>query len=419
VAEARGTLSNRAAMLVLASVCVAGLGEGVDLQAPGVTLPVLAPLFNMTTGEGQGFLAGFFSEKSLFLSMSTFGLIFGALFGGRLSDIVGRKWVAVLSVALFGVGSAITAHATDAHGLLVWRFVTGLGLGGALPNLVSIVAETIPSNRRTTGIGILYGSMPIGGAMVSFAAFAFSNAEQWPYIFYLGAVMPFLSLPGLILLVPNLKPQRPEGARRESIGQVLFGHGRGGVTVALLIAFFLAVITMHVLLMWLPSLLVARGLTRPEASLVQIGFNLSACVGSVITGFLIERAARTGRIAMVFGAAVVALLALALAPGTFGVSLAVGVLVGATVSGVQAIIYALAPSCYPASGRGTGVGAGVSAGRLGSALGPLVAGALLSSGASPTRVLTLLVPLLLIAGLMSVYISPRATERDDGGVAVH
>jgi hypothetical protein len=54
------------------------LGQGIDLQAPGVTVPVLAALFHLADGEGGGFLAGFFSQKSLFLSIRSFGLFSGA-----------------------------------------------------------------------------------------------------------------------------------------------------------------------------------------------------------------------------------------------------------------------------------------------------------------------------------------------------
>src|SRR5215469_13092863 len=87
------------AALIVAFCCMAAMGEGFDLQTPGVTMPVLAPLFHLATG--QGFVGGFFGSKALFASMSTFGLMVGAVIGGRASDLIGRKWVTVVSVALF------------------------------------------------------------------------------------------------------------------------------------------------------------------------------------------------------------------------------------------------------------------------------------------------------------------------------
>ncbi|MDB5459782.1 MAG: major facilitator superfamily 1, partial [Caulobacteraceae bacterium] len=117
--------SGNRSILIVAFCCLAAMGEGFDLQAPGVTMPVLGPLFKLAAGEGKGFIAGFLSQKSLFLSMSTFGLLFGAMIGGRAADLVGRKWVAVTSVTLFALLSVITAHSTSAQMLLWARFFTG------------------------------------------------------------------------------------------------------------------------------------------------------------------------------------------------------------------------------------------------------------------------------------------------------
>src|SRR5262249_36665205 len=114
--QASAPSASRAALIV-AFCCMAALGEGFELQTPGVTMPVLPPLFHPTTG--QGFVGGFFSSKSLFASMSTFGLMVGAMIGGRASDLIGRKWVTVVSVALFAAFSAATAHAPNAD-LLLW-----------------------------------------------------------------------------------------------------------------------------------------------------------------------------------------------------------------------------------------------------------------------------------------------------------
>ena len=133
---------------VVAACCLASLGEGIDLQAPGVTMPVLAPLFHLTTG--QGFFGGFIGTKGLFASMSTFGLFFGAMIGGRLSDLIGRKWVLVWSVALFGVFSALTVQSTDANMLLWMRFLTGLGLGGCYANMIACEPETVRPTRPAT-----------------------------------------------------------------------------------------------------------------------------------------------------------------------------------------------------------------------------------------------------------------------------
>ena len=410
--EAKASSVNRTFWIV-AFCCMAALGEGFELQTPGVTMPVLAPLFHLTTG--QGFIGGFVSSKALFASMSTFGLMVGAVIGGRVSDLVGRKWVTVISVALFAAFAAGTAHAANADMLLWARFCTGLGLGGALPNLLAIVTENVSPGRRNTALGSLYACIPGGGALAGLSSYAFADPVHWRTIYYLGALVPLLALPGIILGVPNLKPLEKRQAPKPSIGLALFGEGRAPTTLVLWFGFLFSLMTSYVLLSWLPSLLISKGLPRPEASIVQIGFSVMGVVLSVGTGILVDRPSRAVTIAAVFTSGIVVTAALAVAPATFGVSLILGSLAGGTIAAAQSIVYALAPGAYPIHVRGTGVGFAVAVGRSGAALGPLLAGAILGTGAGPATVLGVLVPLVILAGLCSLYVN-RVT-RPTGAVA--
>lgn len=392
---------------VVAACCLASLGEGIDLQAPGVTMPVLAPLFHLATG--QGFWGGFIGTKGLFASMSTFGLFFGAVIGGRLSDLIGRKWVLVGSVVLFGIFSAITAQSTDAQMLLWMRFLTGLGLGGCYANMIAIAVENVSPHRRNTAVGVLYSAMPVGGALVSFLASKWATPELWRNIYYLGAVVPLVAAPCIIALVPNLKPLAHK-ADKPSTALALFGEGRAVRTAVMWLCFLSALITQYILLSWLPSLLASKGLPKPDAALAQMTYNLLSVAGAIIAGMMIDRPAqRSASIIGVFGAGIVALVILAAAPAQMPLSLAVAGLVGLTVSGSQAIMYALAPGVYPTYVRGTGVGFALAVGRIGSATGPLLAGAMLGSGLGPTQVLEVMAPLMALAGLCAWWIG-RATR---------
>ncbi len=393
-------------VLIVGFCCLAAMGEGFDLQAPGVTLPVLGPLFKLATGEGHGFVAGFLSQKSLFLSMSTFGLMLGAMIGGRTSDLIGRKGVTVTSVALFALMSAVTAQSGNATMLLWARFLTGLGLGGALPNLIAIATESVSPARRNTAVGVLYASLPAGGALVSLSSYAFATPEHWRIIYYLGGMVPILAVPGLILSVRDAKPAADRlAAPKPSIGFALFGEGRAPRTLVLWTCFFFALITQYILLGWLPTLLISKGLPKPEASIVQIGLNLFGAAGSVVTGLLIDRPGRARTTALIFLATIVAIAILAGAPASLGVSFVVGSLLGFALSGTQAIAYALAPGAYPKPVRGTGVGFAVAVGRVGSAIGPLLAGAMLGAGAPPAKVLALLIPMMALSGFAAWWIS--------------
>jgi AAHS family 3-hydroxyphenylpropionic acid transporter len=396
--------------LILAVCCLASIGEGVDLQAPGVTMPLLGPLFKLSTGAGDGFWGSFLSQRGLFLSLSTFGMMVGAMIGGRMADRIGRKWVAVISVTLFAVLSALTAAATSADQLLWCRFLTGVGLGGATPSLIALLAETAPPNRRNTAIGCFYASMPIGGALVSLSSYLFLTPQHWPIIYGLGAFVPLLAVPGLCLGVPNVRPastdlKAPAPAPAPALLDALFGGGRALRTSVLWLGFFFGMITMYILLGWLPSLLVEKGLTRPDAAIVQIGFNVLGAAGGVLTGMLIDRSGRRLTVALVFLSAIVCLMAMAGAPASLGISLVLGSLVGFTVTGAQTILYALAPACYPMEARGTGVGFAIAVGRIGSASGPLLASALLGVGVSSVGVLGVLTPAMAASGVAAVLVT--------------
>jgi AAHS family 3-hydroxyphenylpropionic acid transporter len=401
-----------ATSLITVALCYfVAIFEGFDLQAAGVAAPKLGPAFHMTPGQ----LGEFFSA-------STFGLMVGAAIGGRLSDRFGRKTVLIASIAIFGLLSIANGLAPNVETLLITRFLTGVGLGGALPNLVALVAENTAPATRNTWVGSLYAGLPTGGALVSLVSLA-GAASNWHIVFYIGGLAPLLAVPLLIKFLPEsraLQAARAAGnTATDKVGflTALFAEGRTTRTVFLWVSFFLSLLTMYVLLNWLPTLLVSRGLTRPEAALVQMSFNIFSACASVATGMLMDRASLRTVVSVSFAAAALGLVLLWLAPAVIGVSLIVGGVVGATMSMTQALLYAVAPTTYPTTVRGTGVGSAVAVGRLGSATGPLLAGMLLGSGSPPQVVLMVLIPIIIVAGVAAFVVALAMGEAGKGRAA--
>jgi MFS transporter, AAHS family, 3-hydroxyphenylpropionic acid transporter len=396
---------SRITLITVALCYLIALFEGFDLQAAGVSAPKLGPAFHMTPAQ----LGWFFSS-------STFGLMLGAALGGRLSDRFGRKAVLTAAVSVFGLMSLVTGLAPDVDALLLARFLTGLGIGGALPNLVALVSENTPANRKNTAVGLLYAGLPSGGALASLVA-ALVKSNNWQNVFFVGGIAPLVAVPLLLWVLPESRQlqaarmtQTVDGPVRRGFFHALFGEGQASRTLLLWFSFFLALLTMYLLLNWLPTLLVGRGMSREDASLVQLSFNVLGALGSISAGFLMDRVPLRFVVIGAFLSAAACLLLLADVTPVLTAAVAVGGLVGITMSATQALMYALAPRLYPTRVRGTGVGSAVAVGRLGSAVGPLLAAAFLTAGRTPREVLQMLAPVMLVAGV-TVLILVTLMER--------
>ncbi|MBW9064778.1 3-(3-hydroxy-phenyl)propionate transporter MhpT [Rhizobium herbae] len=380
----------------LALAFMAAIIEGFDLQAAGVAVPKLAPAFGLTP-----------QQIGLFFSSATIGLIFGALAGGRIADAWGRRSGLVLALVTFGIFSAATAYVTSFEQLVIMRFLTGVGLGGALPNLVNIAAESADPGRRGRAVSIMYAGVPLGGAVASCVAMLGLHGGDWHSIFLVGGITPLLLAPAIHILLPPLRVVKSEAKSTSGALSSILAPQTLLSTAALWLSFFLGLLVVYLLLNWMPQLLVSRGLAREEASFVQILFNLGGAAGSLAGGRMLDQKNPVMPVALGFAAAAAALLMLSLLPAHLGLTLMAGALVGGAILCVQAILYGVAPQCYPFEIRGTGVGMAVSVGRLGSIAGPLLAGFLVAGGSSPSDVIFALVPITLLAGLTTVLLLVR------------
>jgi len=388
--------SSRRSTLTVTLCFIVALIEGLDLQSAGIAAAGIRQAFELD----QKMMGWMFSA-------SIIGLLPGAFFGGWLADRIGRKRVLIGAVILFGIFSLWTAFVASVNGLLLARFMTGLGLGAALPNLIALCAEAVEERRRGTAISIMYCGVPLGGAIA--AVVGMLGGESWQMVFIVGGVAPLLIAPLLMVMLPesrDFSAQQSAAPTRVSTGHALFGEGRSVTTLALWVSYFFTLTVMYMLLNWLPSLLLEQGFSKPQAGTVQMLFNIGGAAGSLLGGVLLDRYNRTAVVVICYGGLLGALAALGLVSGLAAMA-AAGFAAGLFMLAAQLVLYALAPPAYPTSVRATGVGAAVAVGRLGSVSGPLAAGQILAAGAGTTGVLLAASPGLVIAALVVLGMSRR------------
>ncbi len=386
-------LTGRPAPIAIGLCLLAAMLEGFDIASMGVAAPKMMPALGLSKPE-----AGWAFSASLF------GLLFGAALAGPLSDRIGRKPVLLTAVTVFGLFSLGTALAHSYEPLLAVRFLTGLGLGGAMPMLIAMASELASEKRRTLVVSSVTAGMPMGGALVGLLARTELAAADWRVIFLVGGAAPLLLALALWVWLPETGTKRTAAEPGAGVA-ALFGKGRLGTTLSLWLSYAAIALVLHLFLNWLPSLLVARGVEGRAAAGISTLFNLGGVAGGVLVGLTIDRLGARWPLAAAVAGLVAVLFALA-APGaglpaTGALAFGAGFLIMATQFG----LYGVGPGYYAPAVRGTGVGAAIAAGRFGSALGPVLAGQLLGSGASPGQVVLSTVPIVLLAGAAAMLLT--------------
>lgn len=387
---------NKAGLSVFLCFLVAML-EGYDIQAFGVTAKRLIADFGLTSASQQSFVS----------SGAMIGLTIGAVIGGVLADRIGRKPVLIISTAIFGLFSVLTAFAFDYHSLLATRIATGLGFGGALPNLIAIATEVAKPGRRAATVTMVFCGMPAGGALVSLVAPPILQHFSWHAIFILGGLAPLIVCAALFTL-PETRPT-PKGEAKIPLFKVLFGEGRAAASLMLWLTFFMTLVVLYLMLNWLPTLVIDKGYTEADGQAAAFWFNIISVAGALATGFIADRLGFRWPLLFMYGALAFILFLLATTASLPAVLTMAG-LAGFTLLGANYAMYAAAPAYYPPSARAAGAGAAVAVGRLGSIVGPIIAPQLRGAGFTADQVFLFLIPVALIAGacafLLTIFCKP-------------
>ena len=353
------------------------------------------------------------------LAASLIGLMIASMATGPIADRIGRKWVIILSELTFAAFSVLTAHATTYHQLWMYRFFTGLGLGGAMPNAVALASEYSPKRLIPPVVATLFAGMPIGGVLSGVVSSAVIGSWGWKWVFYIGGIVPVALALALIVklpesarfmaarkkdprriqnimarIAPEVSPAQvdftatsDEAARKGVPVKHLFTEGRAVGTILLWIPYFMSLMGMYFMNSWLPSLLKEAGMSVSHSVLVTAGVSFGGIFACFAEGPLIDAVGAFNALIAEFLLSAVCILGIAEVTHSFGPALAIGCVMGFLVIGAQAGLNAMAANFYPTPIRSTGVGWALGVGRVGSIMGPLVGGMMLTAGWRPREII--------------------------------
>jgi MFS transporter, AAHS family, 4-hydroxybenzoate transporter len=394
--------------------------DGYDTQALGYIAPALSQDWKLARGA----LGPVFSA-------SLFGLMIGVLTLAPIADRIGRKRIIIFSAVAFGIASLATAFAPDFTWLLVLRFLTGLGLGGALPNAVALTAEYSPHRRRASMVMIMFIGFSVGAAVGGFIAAALISSYGWRSIFVVGGIVPLLFAPLLAIPLPeSIRYLTLAGNRDSEVATLLsrvardssfppgtrftinepalagmpvmhlFREGRTLATLLFWVVFFMSLLDIYLLANWLTTILNDLGASVSTSAAIGSMFQVGGVVGAFALGTLIDRFTFRA-MSLIYLCTTVAIFLIGQSGHSIPLATLAIFLGGFFLIGGQNAANALSATFYPTMVRSTGVGWALGIGRIGSIIGPFIGGIMLARQVSTETLFTYAAVPALIACLAS------------------
>jgi len=377
-------------------------------------------------------------ELGVMLSAELVGMGFGSVILGGFADKAGRKLAMLVCLVIMAIGMYM-AHAANAlWPLTVWRFITGLGIGGMLAATNAMTAESSSKSGRGLAMALYVIGYPVGGVIGGFAAQGWLLVDyDWRAVFLFGAIVTATMIPLVLLLVPETPAfyaaRRPEGALEKinrslralrqppiealpeisptapkpKVTEILSNPRLRPVTLLLAFGYLFHTLTFYYVLKFAPTIVAGAGFTQPEAASSLTYANIGGAIGGFLFGFLLRKwdiKGPTIAVAVLGSAAVIYF-------GT-GQDTLWGWRIAAflTMFFLNAAIvgyYAAFARGFPAFARATGTGFALGVGRAGAAGSPIIAGFLFTAlGNAELLVVSAIMAIGAIVGAGLIWLLP-------------
>ncbi|WP_026196167.1 MFS transporter [Corynebacterium lubricantis] len=381
--------------------CVIITFDMYDLVIFGSVLPILMEKWGISAAQ-----AGLIGSSGLV------GMMLGAMVFGVLADRFGRKNILVFAVVLFSLATIACALAPTPVLFAVFRFLTGLGIGGILPTIIAMLTDYAPKNLANRFVAIVMCFFSVGGILAALVAMAVLPHFSWHAVYLVGGIplllLPvmaryFVDSPALLIargeenklrsVLSKINPNtdfssvalttEDDTQAEESSSPVasLFKNRRALATLMIWVAFFMCLLMVNGLNTWLPGLMVDAGYALNSGLTFQAVMNVGAIVGTLVMGTVADKIGVKRVLVPMFAIAAASLILLGYGQ-SYLILLLLVFIAGACTMGPQNISYSFVSQYYPSHIRSTAIGMASGIGRLGAIVGPTFGGLLISWGAS-------------------------------------
>ncbi|MGB9095322.1 MFS transporter [Erwinia sp.] len=394
--------------------------DGMDIALMGFIAPALKSDWGVST-----------HQLGAVISAALIGLALGAMLAGPLADRFGRRVVIISSVFFFGLWTLMTALSQNVDQMMLFRFLTGLGMGAAMPNVGTLVAEYSPERKRAFIITVVFCGFTFGAAGGGFAASWLIPNFGWHAVLVVGGLLPLLMVPILIKglpesvrflisrqapaerirqIVAKMAPDQPLSGRQFVLPEKPQHQGAARLVLSrpyllgstlLWGAYFMGLFLVYLIGSWLPSLVKDMGMTVTQAALVTAMYQAGGTVGSLFAGWMMDRFNANLALAAIYFTGAIATVAIGFAPAHTLILSLVAFCSGFCLNGANTGMNALSASYYPTHARATGSSWMHGVGRIGAILSAFAGAQMLSMGWNITDVFSsLAIPAVLTSLLL-------------------
>ncbi|MFM8178470.1 MAG: MFS transporter [Candidatus Kapaibacterium sp.] len=360
-------------LLVFAGCWLGGLFDGMDSTFMSAVQPkAVAELLQGTVDVDATRIASYINSAFLF------GWMGGGILFGIIGDRLGRVRSMLFSILLYAVFTGCAGFSQTWWHLALFRFLTGLGIGGELVSITTFLSEVWVERSRAFAIGVLLTSYQAG---VLVAGLVTRNVDHWRTVFFIGALPAVLTIFLRLALKESEKWRSSVASSHEDLSllsEVLSpAHRRNALLGAL--AFGGLLIGYWASLSWIPqwvqSFFPSSYAGNIERGTTLFWQGLAAVCGCASAGWLCERIGRRQTIMLSYLGCFAASALLFLSNDTFSTRIYLQVAVlGYFIGLAQAVMYIYLPELFPTRIRATAVGFGLNAGRLATAVAVLFVG---------------------------------------------